>query len=110
MTTTTTTPRTLILGKVAGTFANCVTLGVQAAVTTTETGVQVFGDVEFFNGNNKTLGVRTVKLALATGSTWRGSVSDTPNGAVSAQIRLTARSTSGLTSTATGSATQTNKC
>ncbi len=99
-----------MLGKVAGTFPSCTTLGVQGVVTTTETGIQVFGEVEFFNIDKKTLGVRQVKLALTTASTWRGTVTDTPNGAVSAQIRLTARSTSGLTSTGTGSATQTNKC
>jgi len=79
-------------------------------VTTTETGIQVFGEVEFFNKDNKTLGVRQVKLALASASTWRGSVTDTPTGAVTARFRLTARSTSGLTSTAAGSATQANKC
>lgn len=110
-TTTTAAPqRTLTLGKVAGTFPSCSTLGVQGVVTTTETGIQVFGEVEFFNVDKKTLGVRPVKLALASASTWRGTVTDTPTGAVTAQIRLTARSTSGLTSTGTGSATQVNKC
>ena len=110
-TTTTAAPqRTLVLSKVAGTFPSCTTLGVQGVVTTTETGIQVFGEVEFFNKDNKTLGVRQVKLALASASTWRGSVTDTPTGAVTARFRLTARSTSGLTSTAAGSATQANKC
>lgn len=111
-TTTTTAPpqRTLVLSKVAGVFSSCTTLGVQGVVTTTETGIQVFGEVEFFNKDNKTLGVRPVKLALATATTWRGTVTDTPNGAITAQIRLTARSTSGLTSTGAGSATQANKC
>ncbi|MFM7490422.1 MAG: sigma-70 family RNA polymerase sigma factor [Actinomycetota bacterium] len=110
-TTTTAAPqRTLVLSKVAGTFPSCTTLGVQGVVTTTETGIQVFGEVEFFNKDNKTLGVRQVKLALASASTWRGSVTDAPTGAVTARFRLTARSTSGLTSTAEGSATQANKC
>ena len=111
-TTTTTAPpqRTLVLSKVAGVFSSCTTLGVQGVVTTTETGIQVFGEVEFFNKDNKTLGVRPVKLALATASTWRGTVTDTPTGAVTAQIRLTARSTSGLTSTGAGSARQANTC
>ena len=99
-----------MLSKVAGVFSSCTTLGVQGVVTTTETGIQVFGEVEFFNKDNKTLGVRPVKLALATATTWRGTVTDTPNGAITAQIRLTARSTSGLTSTGAGSATQANKC
>ena len=99
-----------MLSKVAGAFPSCTTLGVQGVVTTTETGIQVFGEVEFFNKDNKTLGIRPVKLALATASTWRGTVTDTPTGAVTAQIRLTARSTSGLTSTGAGSASQANKC
>jgi len=99
-----------VLSKVAGTFPSCSTFGVQGVVTTTETGIQVFGEVEFFNIDKKTLGVRQVKVALATASTWRGTVATTPTGAVSARIRLTARSMSGLTSTGTGSATQTNTC
>lgn len=110
-TTTTAAPqRTLVLSKVAGAFSSCTTLGVQGVVTTTETGIQVFGEVEFFNKDNKTLGIRQVKLALATASTWRGTVTDTPSGAITAQIRLTARSTSGLTSTGAGSATRVNTC
>lgn len=99
-----------MLSKVAGAFPSCTALGVQGVVTTTETGIQVFGEVEFFNKDNKTLGIRQVKLALATASTWRGTVTDTPTGAVTAQIRLTARSTSGLTSTGAGSARQANTC